>query len=101
MPEHANGFLINTHNNRSYRLYESDTTLGRGTHNDIVIADDATLSRSHALFRCQDGFFVLHDRGAKTSILLNGVSITAPQRLQHEDEILLGETLFRFVTVGT
>jgi hypothetical protein len=85
-----------THNHR-YDLFEDITSIGRAGDNDIYLPDQA-VSRKHAQIREFSGHFTLSDIGSSTGTLLNGKKIRAPQVLQNGDEVVLGDTVLKFVT---
>ena len=88
---------MDRHNNRNYQLFESDSRLGRGEHNDIVVADRA-ISREHILIRQEGSHFTLYDRGSRTGTWVNEQRIEGPVLLHHGDVIVLGDTELEFVT---
>lgn len=93
---YTNAWLIDVKTNRSYQLFDDDTTIGRAYNNDIVINDDY-LSRQHALIRFQNKAFVLYPQAATVPIRLNGYIIDGAQGLHNEDHVTMGKTTFRFV----
>jgi len=90
-----NAWLWETRTNRSYQLFEGDTRIGRGYHNDIVLMDD-TVSKDHALIRHVRGMYTLYPQAARVPIRINGYIIDGAQALANDDELLFGETLLRF-----
>ena len=50
---------------KTYQLKVGDNTIGRDADNDLVI-QDASISRSHAMIRVQEGSFVLVDLGSSS-----------------------------------
>jgi len=70
-------------------------TVGRGRDNDIQIKNDSKVSRFHCkLFRRGDNFYV-EDNKSSNGTLINGELITE-RRLFGGEEIIIGETFFRF-----
>jgi len=65
-------------------------TIGRSSHNDVVIPD-ASLSRHHARITLQDGTPYLEDLGSLNGTSINGGRITVPHPLQEDDDIQLGQ----------
>lgn len=74
-------------------------TFGRGTANDIVIADPS-ISRSHAALECHSGAAVLLDLGSRNGSRVNGVRIRGPQAVGAGDEIRLGKVRVRLEAEG-
>ena len=74
-------------------------TFGRGTGNDIVIADPS-ISRSHAALECHGGAAVLVDLGSRNGSRVNGLRIQGPQAVGAGDEIRLGKVRLRLEAEG-
>lgn len=70
-------------------LAEAETTLGRDPSCTVSIDDDL-VSRTHAVFRRQDGFVEAVDLGSRNGTRVNGVAIREPTRLRHGDRIRIG-----------
>ena len=72
--------------------------IGRGRDNEIQVASDGEISRRHCcILRQRDEFFV-EDLGSTNGTVLNGESISL-SRLAGNDELRLGDSIFRFVSV--
>ena len=70
-------------------------TIGRGRDNDIQIKNDSKVSRFHCkLFRRSANFYI-EDNKSSNGTLVNGELITE-RRLFGGEEIIIGETFFRF-----
>jgi len=70
-------------------------TIGRDTHNDLVM-ESAAVSRDHAALTFNDGRWYLEDRGSFNGTYLNGTRVVpgTPLPLRHADRISIGaETL--------
>jgi hypothetical protein len=70
-------------------------TIGRDTHNDLVM-ESAAVSRDHAALKFNDGRWYLEDRGSFNGTYLNGTRVVpgTPLPLRHADRISIGaETL--------
>jgi adenylate cyclase len=71
-------------------------SMGRATGNDIVV-DSTRASRRHAVIHLQNiGEFWLVDLGSTNGTYLNARRIPQPVRLTHDDEIMIGEAVFKF-----
>jgi hypothetical protein len=71
-------------------------TFGRGEENDIVLPDPAA-SRVHAEIRQEADGYVITDRGSSNGTWVNGIEVRSrSHRLRADDEILIGNHLFRF-----
>ncbi len=94
----ANAWLVDERADRTHRLNQGDTRVGRGKEvNDLVFADKA-VSREHMLIREEHGHFTLYDRGSRTGTLVNGSRVESPLLLAHDDIIEIGDTRLRFIT---
>jgi len=56
---------------KTYQLKVGDNTIGRDADNDLVI-QDASVSRSHAMIRVQEGSFLLVDLGSSSGTRVGG-----------------------------
>lgn len=73
----------------------SQITIGRGRENDIQIKNDSKVSRYHCkIFRRGNNFYI-EDIKSSNGTLVNGELIT-DRRLFGGEEIIVGETFFRF-----
>jgi hypothetical protein len=77
-------------NGHNYQLYKGETTIGRGSSNDIQITEDETLSRSHAKIVESNDHFRLYDLGSPNGTFVNGRRMREPQIIEHGDEIRFG-----------
>jgi len=76
-------------------LNPHDNTLGRGAHNNIVIAS-AQASRQHAVITVEAAFTTIRDLGSRNGTFVNGERIES-QALVDGDVIQLGTHEMRFV----
>jgi hypothetical protein len=76
--------------------FTGDTiTIGRGRENDIQIKNDSKVSRYHCkIFRRGNNFYI-EDQKSSNGSLVNGELVT-DRRLFGGEEIVIGETFFRF-----
>lgn len=78
-----------------YPFTNDEICIGRGRDNEIQIKNDSKVSRKHCiLFRENDAFFIKDNKSSNGS-LVNGELITE-RRLFGGEEIIIGETFFRF-----
>ncbi len=78
-----------------YPFTNDQLTIGRGRENDIQIKNDSKVSRYHCkLFRRGNNFYI-EDIKSSNGTLVNGELIT-DRRLFGGEEIVVGETYFRF-----
>ena len=76
------------------------STLGRMPGHDIVIADEAA-SRTHAVLELDaEDHLVIHDTGSTNGTFVNGREITAPQPLNHNDQVRIGLHLLTVLSKG-
>ncbi len=86
-PSISRGEVVNMH---------SETLLGRGHHNQIIITDPF-VSHDHAKIIFQQGDFFLEDLGSINGTYINGVRVTGSERLTHGDTIRIAGVTFKFV----
>lgn len=70
-------------------------TVGRGRDNDIQIKNDSKVSRFHCRMFRKGGHFYIEDNKSSNGTLVNGELITE-RRLFGGEEVIIGETFFRF-----
>ncbi len=71
-----------------------DTTIGRATDNDIVLAD-SSVSRHHAAIESRSGSFQLRDLGSQNGTFVRGERVSeAP--LKNGDPVRVGDASFTF-----
>ncbi|MEM2126380.1 MAG: FHA domain-containing protein [Candidatus Methanosuratincola sp.] len=73
--------------------------LGRDPRRSDVLIDDEKVSGIHARVQVKDNNFVIIDLGSSNGTWVNGVEVTAPQPLQQDDEIKVGDTVFVLKTL--
>lgn len=72
--------------------------IGRSTENDLVLADDAKVSRRHAEIKKTDLGFEILNLSEKNNIYING-DVRPRWLLKSGERIVLGQTDFTFVIV--
>lgn len=85
---------LNGMNLRDYALEKRRITIGRHSHNDIVL-DEPVVSGEHAAIQLEGGASVT-DLGSTNGTRVNGRLVTK-QPLQHNDIITIGSHELRFV----
>jgi len=73
-------------------------TIGRGAANDLVLPDNS-VSRFHAVIKCQDGNTFIADRNSTNGVVIDGNRITGEQQLRHNDVARLGSYELRYEEV--
>src|SRR3954467_5569593 len=73
-------------------------TIGRGAANDLVLPDNS-VSRFHAVLKCEDGQTFIADRNSTNGVVIDGARITGEQLLHHNDVARLGAYELRFEEV--
>jgi transcriptional regulator with GAF, ATPase, and Fis domain len=76
-------------------LGEGGASIGRGTSNDICLADLA-LSRTHCTIGSVDGVWRIRDAHSSNGTFVNGTQVT-DHALRDRDSIDLGESVFLFM----
>jgi hypothetical protein len=78
-----------------YAIDSSSLSIGRGTGNDLALADEFASAR-HARFEPRrDGVYVL-DIGSTNGTFVNGIRLTKDRRLAPGDTVRIGETDLKF-----
>ena len=67
-------------------------TIGRGEANDIIVPDDPTVSRRHAVFERLAAGWCVSDLNSLNGTLVNGAALGQARPLYSGDEIQVGET---------
>lgn len=82
----------------NYQLSMGETTIGRGSTNDVQLANE-TISRSHVKIVENNGHFRLYDLGAPNGTFVNGHRVREPMMIENGDEIRIGtQTVLRFTS---
>ncbi|MEW6755686.1 MAG: FHA domain-containing protein [Candidatus Latescibacterota bacterium] len=80
---------------REYLLAGVERCIGRDPGNDVVV-DDLEMSGRHARITFRDEAFWLEDLGSTNGTYANGRRLGAVTRLQDDDLLKMGRTLFKF-----
>ena len=83
---------------RSWRiaLDSGRVTIGKAPENDVPLEGDPTASRLHAVLEQFSAGWCVSDLGSSNGTSVNGERIWASHRLQHGDEIRIGQTRLVF-----
>jgi len=73
-------------------------SIGRGAANDLVLPDNS-VSRFHAVIKCQDGQTFIADRNSTNGVVIEGERIVGERELHHNDVAHLGSYELRFEEV--
>lgn len=86
--------LENTANGEVLPVLCWENSIGRAKRNDIVIADDLSVSREHCvILRRKEGWFI-SDTGSKTGTFVNGEQTQGRVPVYINDEIKIGKDTF-------
>lgn len=86
--------LVKSSNGESTPVLYWENSIGRSRSSDILIADDPTVSRDHAvLLRRKEGWFI-NDIGSKSGTYVNGNITEGRTSLKIDDVIKIGKTEF-------
>jgi len=80
---------------KEFVLYKSPTLIGASGSCHVFLANDPDVAGKHAAVHKIAGGYEIEDLKSGRGTLLNGKPV-ARQRLQHRDEIRIGQTTFRF-----
>lgn len=80
---------------RAFRIEGKGLKLGRGKHNDVVLADHFA-SIDHALIRHKKGIATIEDLGSTNGTWVNGERIHSPVQLVVGDYVKIGSITFQY-----
>lgn len=80
---------------KSKKLKGKETTIGRSSSSDIVLAEDKYISRAHCSISIEDNIPYLSDLGTTAGTKLNGEKIVK-HPLAPGDQFVIGKTTFTF-----
>ncbi|MEM8534470.1 MAG: S8 family serine peptidase [Chloroflexota bacterium] len=81
---------------QSFPLIGSEVVIGRSPESTIVLQNDATMSRRHAVIRNNGQAVTLEDAMSTHGTYLNGQRVTAPVSVRRGDVMQVGQTSLRF-----
>ena len=82
-----------------YELSAEETLIGRNPTTDITLLDE-NISREHAivLFDADTDTYTIEDLQSTNGTKVNGKGVRSHE-LEHGDEVQIGHTVFRFLSV--
>ena len=98
-PKAALKILLPTGDVFDRELSDTETQIGKGPRNDIVIADPA-VSSAHATIRVEDGGYTISDMGSRNGTVVNGERVEGSRALKHGDVIGVGLSKLTFRLAG-
>ena len=93
-PEYA--ALVNTKTDEIHELTFREISVGRSNVCDVVIEDDMSASRFHAVVARRRKGWVLIDTYSKTGSFVNGRRIDKKTIIENGDTLTFGKSTFRF-----
>ncbi|MDI1431703.1 MULTISPECIES: GGDEF domain-containing protein [Polyangium] len=82
---------------KRFVLEHNPTRVGRGADNQVVLDGDS-VSRRHAQFRQQGGYWVVVDDGSTNGTYCNDEQISREVVLKNGDRVKIGPTIFKFLS---
>ena len=93
--------LVNLSKGKIHTLSENEISIGRSSVCEIVLNDDATVSRRHAVITMIGGDFYLQDLGSRNGTVVNGEIVkNTRMKLKPEDKVSIGKTCYAFSPIG-
>ena len=78
---------------KTYKVMFWENLIGRNENSDIVIEDDMTVSRAHAVLFNRDKDWYISDIDSKAGVFVNGQKVIKNCPLQNGDKISLGSSV--------
>ena len=79
-----------------FGLEASPVVVGRSGDCDLILADDDSVSRHHAVLERFGRVWQVHDLGSRNGTWINGARLAGEQALRHDDTINVGRTRIVF-----
>ena len=80
----------------AYVIRTNEVTIGRDPSRDLCLPVHA-VSREHACVRKDGDGFSITDSNSRNGVIVNGRKITTARRLEQNDEVRVGDAIFKFV----
>ncbi|MFA7266968.1 MAG: FHA domain-containing protein [Candidatus Nanopelagicales bacterium] len=77
---------------RNYRV-----TIGRSDENDLILAQDPTVSRQHAVLEHVDDAWRIRDLGSSNGTFVNGIRVTTSMQVNPGDRVSVGSSSLMMV----
>jgi serine/threonine protein kinase len=78
-------------------MTEAPFAIGRNASCQLVLLEDAAVSRKHASFRVVGGRLDIEDHESRNGVLVNGKRISGHADLLHGDVVVIGSAMFAVV----
>jgi len=89
---------------REYLLEHKEILLGRAGSDDVLLDQDSSTSRHHALLKYDNGQYLIYDQRSASGVFVNGEKLNdeTGRALVNGDHILIGnyELIFRWSSAG-
>lgn len=82
---------------RILALREQRVTVGRSDDNDLILANDPTVSRQHAVLEDINGVWQIRDLQSSNGTFVNGIRVTSSAPVNPGDRVSVGSSSLRIV----
>lgn len=82
---------------RILALRQQRVTIGRADDNDLILAQDPTVSRQHAVLERTDDDWRIRDLSSSNGTFVNGMRITTPTLINPGDRVSVGSSSLNLV----
>lgn len=93
----TNAFLLDLESQRKIPVISPVCRVGRDVENDIVLADDSSISRFHSVIKHDDEKFTVEDAESRNGTFINGAKVTDPMPVNDGDTLKFGNSIFWFI----
>lgn len=90
-------FLLDLESQRKIPVVIPVCRVGRDIANDIVLADDTSISRFHSILKRDGDTYTVEDAESRNGTYVNGTKVTTPVKVVDGDTLKLGNITFWFV----
>ncbi|MBX3077276.1 FHA domain-containing protein [Candidatus Obscuribacterales bacterium] len=90
-------FLLDLESQRKIPVVIPVCRVGRDIENDIVLADDTSISRFHSVIKRTNDEYSVEDAESRNGTFVNGTKVTGPVKVVDGDTLKLGNITFWFV----